>query len=355
MSKKVKFGIIGTGAIAAMHAQALANSSNAELVAVYDQITERAQQFAEKYNVRAVTDFESFLADKEVEAVTIATPTGIHGKVAIPAALAGKHILCEKPLDVTTGKVDEIIDACQQTGVLLMSVFQSRFVKNVGLIKKAVEAGRFGRVVLASAQCKWFRDQQYYDSATWRGTWALDGGGALMNQSIHTIDLLLYLNGDVEEVSAITGTLSHTGIEVEDNAVAIVKFKNGSMGTIEGSTSCAPGFPRRVEISGTQGSVVLEDTKIVRWQFVNDEPGDEEIRKNGGIGEVISGGGAGDPMAISCDGHRVQIEELAEAILAGNQDVELSGLEGRRAVELICSIYESANTGKTVKLKGRNK
>jgi predicted dehydrogenase len=350
MADKVKFGIIGTGAIAAMHAKAISESRNAELVAVYDQVTERAQQFAEKHNVRAAADFESFLADKEVEAVTIATPTGIHGKVAVPAALAGKHILCEKPLDVTTDKVDEIIDACDKTGVLLMSVFQSRFVKNVALIKKAIEAGRFGKIVLASAQCKWFRDQQYYDSATWRGTWALDGGGALMNQSIHTIDLLLYLNGDVEEVSAMAGTLSHTGIEVEDNAVAIVKFKNGSMGTIEGSTSCAPGFPRRVEISGSLGSVVLEDTKIVRWQFVTDEPGDEEIRPNGGIGEVISGGGAGDPMAISSDGHRKQIEDLSDAILKKEKEVELSGREGRRAVELICSIYKSAQTGAPVKL-----
>ena len=350
MADKVKFGIIGTGAIATMHAKAISESCNAELVAVYDQITERAQQFAEKYNVRAVANFEDFLADKEVEAVTIATPTGIHGKVAVPAALAGKHVLCEKPLDVTTDKVDEIIAAADKTGVLLMSVFQARFGQNVALIKKAIEAGRFGKIVLASAQCKWFRDQQYYDSATWRGTWALDGGGALMNQSIHTIDLLLYLNGDVEEVSAMAGTLSHSGIEVEDNAVAIFKYKNGSFGTLEGSTSCAPGFPRRVEISGSMGSVVLEDTKIIRWEFVNEEPGDEEIRKNFGVGEVLSGGGAGDPMAISSEGHRLQIEQLSAAILEGKNEVELSGREGRRAVELICSIYKSAQTGAPVKL-----
>lgn len=350
MADKVKFGIIGTGAIAAMHAKALSESCNAELVAVYDQITERAQQFAEKYNVRAVDDFNEFLADKEIEAVTIATPTGIHGKVAVPAALAGKHILCEKPLDVTVDKVDEIIAASDKTGVLLMSVFQARFGQNVALIKKAVQDGRFGKIVLASAQCKWFRDQQYYDSATWRGTWALDGGGALMNQSIHTVDLLLYLNGDVEEVSAMSGTLTHTGIEVEDNAVAILKYKNGSFGTIEGSTSCAPGFPRRIEISGSMGSVVLEDTEIVRWQFVNEEPGDEEIRKNGGIGEIVAGGGAGDPMAISSSGHRVQIELLSDAILNGKKEIELSGREGRRAVELICGIYQSARTGAPVKL-----
>ena len=350
MADKVKFGIIGTGAIAAMHAEALKDAKNAELVAVFDQVTERAKAFAEKFNVRAIDNFEEFLNDKDIEAVTIATPTGVHGKVAVPAALAGKHLLCEKPLDTTIEKVDEIIAACDKTGVLMMSVFQSRFVKNVGLIKQAIDAGRFGKIVLVSCQCKWFRTQEYYDSATWRGTWALDGGGALMNQSIHTIDLLQYLNGDVEEVSAATATLSHTGIEVEDNAVAILKYKNGALGTIEGSTSCQPGFPRRIEVSGSKGSIVLEDNKIVRWQFVDEEAGDEDIRKNGGIGEVISGGGAGDPMAISSNGHRVQIEALSEAILAGKKKIDLDGREGRRAVALICSIYKSAQTGKPVKV-----
>ena len=350
MADKVKFGIIGTGAIAAMHAEALKDAKNAELVAVFDQVTERAKAFAEKFNVRAIDNFEEFLNDKDIEAVTIATPTGVHGKVAVPAALAGKHLLCEKPLDTTIEKVDEIIAACDKTGVLMMSVFQSRFVKNVGLIKQAIDAGRFGKIVLVSCQCKWFRTQEYYDSATWRGTWALDGGGALMNQSIHTIDLLQYLNGDVEEVSAATATLSHTGIVVEDNAVAILKYKNGALGTIEGSTSCQPGFPRRIEVSGSKGSIVLEDNKIVRWQFVDEEAGDEDIRKNGGIGEVISGGGAGDPMAISSNGHRVQIEALSEAILAGKKKIDLDGREGRRAVALICSIYKSAQTGKPVKV-----
>ena len=350
MADKVKFGIIGTGAIAVMHAEALRDAHNAELVAVFDQVGERAQQFAEKYNVRAVANFEDFLTDKEIQAVTIATPTGIHGKVAVPAALAGKHLLCEKPLDTTTEKIDEIIAACDKTGVLMMSVFQSRFVPNVALIKKAIDAGRFGKIVLVSCQCKWFRTQEYYDSASWRGTWALDGGGALMNQSIHTIDLLQYLNGDVHEVMAATATLSHTGIEVEDNAVAILKYKNGALGTIEGSTSCQTGFPRRVEISGSKGSVVLEDTRITRWQFVDEEPGDEDIRNAGGIGTVVSGGGAGDPMAISSNGHRVQIEALSEAILEGRKNIELDGREGRRAVALICSIYKAAQTGAPVKV-----
>jgi predicted dehydrogenase len=347
VAEKVKFGIIGTGAIATMHAEALKATANAELVAVFDKVTERAESFAEKYSVRSADNFESFLADPEIEAVTIATPTGIHGTVALPAAKAGKHILCEKPLDVTLEKSDAIIDACEENEVILSAVFQSRFGTAVGLIKKAIDAGRFGRMVLASTQIHWFRSQEYYDSAGWRGTWALDGGGALMNQSIHTIDLLLYLNGDPAEVYAYADTLTHSGIEVEDNAAAVVKFKNGALGTIEASTSCAPGFPRRIELSGSKGSVIMEDDKIVRWQFTEELPEDENIRANFLNGEGMHGG-AGDPMAISWEGHRRQLEDLATAIIA-KREPSLPGREGRRAVELICGIYKSAETGQVVK------
>ena len=347
MENKVKFGIIGTGAIATMHAKALKASANAELVAVFDKVTERAAEFAKEYNVRAIDDFDTFLADTEVEAVTVATPTGIHGIVALPAAKAGKHILCEKPLDVTLEKTDEIIDTCDANNVMLGAVFQSRFGNAVQEIKKAVDSGRFGKMVLASTQIHWFRSQEYYDSATWRGTWALDGGGALMNQSIHNIDLLLYLNGDPAEVFAYTSISTHTGIEVEDNAVAVVKFKNGSLGTIEASTSCAPGFPRRLELCGSKGSALLEDDCIKNWKFVEETVEDDIIRKKYSEGENMKGG-SGDPMAIASEGHRRQIQDLAEAILSGKA-AKLSGREGRRAVQLICGIYESVKTGMPVK------
>jgi len=347
MKNKVKFGIIGTGAIATLHAKALEASTNAELVAVFDKVTERATEFAKKHNVRAVDDFDAFLADAEIEAVTVATPTGIHGTVALPAAKAGKHILCEKPLDVTLEKTDAIIDTCEVNNVILGAVFQSRFGSAVQEIRKAVDSGRFGKMVLASTQIHWFRSQEYYDSATWRGTWKLDGGGALMNQSIHNIDLLLYLNGDPAEVFAYTGTLTHTGIEVEDNAVAVVKFKNGSLGTIEASTSCAPGFPRKLELCGSKGSVLLEDDCIKNWKFVEETVEDDVIRKKYAEGENMKGG-SGDPMAIDCEGHKRQIQDLAEAILSG-KETKLSGREGRRAVQLICGIYESVKTGMPIK------
>lgn len=345
--EKVKFGIIGTGAIAQMHANAINDLETAELVAVHDKVHERCDSFARKYGVKAIYDFDELLNSPEIDAVTVATPTGIHGLVAIPAAKAGKHILCEKPLDVTLEKSDAIINECEANNVVLSAVFQSRFSACFDKIREAYANGRFGKIMLASAQIHWYRSQEYYDSAGWRGTWELDGGGALMNQSIHSIDLLLYLNGDPEEVFAYTGTLSHTGIDVEDNAVAVVKFKNGSFGTIEASTSCAPGFPRRLQISGTNGSVVIEDDILERWQFVDEQPEDEEIRKKYSLSENMRGG-SGDPMAISHEGHRRQIDDMVTAILNKTQP-KLPGREGRRAVQLICGIYESAKTGKPVK------
>ena len=330
-----------------MHARALDMCANAELVAVYDKVTERAESFAEKHSVKAINDFETFLSDQDVEAVTIATPTGVHGLVAIPAAKSGKHVLCEKPLDVTLEKSDDIIKACDDNDVILASVFQSRFSSVVDEVKKAVDLGRFGQMVMANTHIHWFRSQEYYDSAGWRGTWALDGGGALMNQSIHNVDLLLYLNGEPAEVFAYTGTLTHEGIEVEDNAVAVVKFKNGSLGTIEASTSCAPGFPRVLELCGSKGSILIEDDILKRWTFDEETAEDDVIRTKGSQGENMKGG-AGDPMAIDCEGHRRQLEDLAEAVLTG-KDPKLPGREGRRAVELICGIYESARTGMPVK------
>jgi predicted dehydrogenase len=344
--RKVKFGIIGTGAIAQRHAEALALTGNAELVLVYDKVTERASAFAKQHGCKSAATFEAFLAS-DIEAVTIATPSGLHAEVAIPAARAGKHILCEKPLEVTVSKTNELVRACESANIRLSAVFQSRFSRSVQLIKQAVDEGRFGQPVLATASVRWFRSSEYYGNATWRGTWALDGGGALMNQGIHTVDLILYFNGDVSEVTGRTARLLHKNIEVEDTVVAMFKFKNNSLGTLEASTACAPGFPRRVELSGTDGSVLLEDDRILRWQFKVEKPGDDEIRKFGLEGEGLHGG-AGDPNAISSEGHRRQLTELADAILNGHH-LTTPGAEGKRAVETICAVYESARTGTTIK------
>ena len=341
-SKKIGFGIIGAGMIAKFHATAMQDLENAELIAIFDTIFESAKRLAEEFHCRAYGSIGEFLADPAVEAVTIATPSGMHGSVAIQAANAGKHILCEKPLEITLEKVDKVIEACDKNNVLLSPVFQNRFTKPVQLVHQAVRSGRFGRMVLASAQMRWYRDPAYYASSTWRGTWDLDGGGALMNQAIHTIDLLLYINGAPQEVFAFSGTLTHS-IEVEDNLCAAVKYRNGSFGTIEVSTSCAPGFPKRLEFSGSDGTVAFEEDTITRWEFTKSLPQDEEILKS--ISGKIDAKGGSAPMNISTMGHRSQIYDLADAIIKGRTPF-LDGREGRRAIELICGIYESARTGK---------
>ena len=341
MKDTVGFGISGAGMIAEHHAKAMADVENVRLIGFYDK-TDAAKKRAEQFGCRAFSSLEEMLKDPEIDAVTIATPSGVHGVVAIEAARAGKHILCEKPLEITVERVDEMIKACDENHVLLSSVFQTRFSKPVQLVHEAMRNGRFGRMVLASAQMRWYRQPSYYTGSTWRGTWKMDGGGALMNQAIHMIDLLLYINGAPEEVFAFSGTLTHS-IEVEDNLCATVKFRNGSFGTIEVSTSCAPGFPRRVEFSGSTGTVAFEEDKITRWEFAEPLPEDEKIRKEL-FGQADAHGGS-NPMNFPTYGHSCQIRDLANAILTGKTLV-LDGREGRRAVELICGIYESARTGK---------
>ena len=342
MKKKVGFGIIGAGMIAELHARTIRQLDNTELIGFYDANRAAAQKRAEQFGCKAYEKFEDFLADPAIEAVTIATPSGMHGAVAIPAANAGKHILCEKPLEITLDKVDAVIRACDENNVLLSPVFQSRFTKPVQLVREAMSSGRFGRMVLASAQMRWFRQASYYSGSSWRGTWKLDGGGALMNQAIHMIDLLIYINGAPEEVFAFAGTLTHS-IEVEDNLCATVKYRNGSFGTIEVSTSCAPGFPRRLEFSGSEGTVAFEEDKITRWEFAKPLPQDEEILRSL-TGKADARGGS-SPMNINSAGHASQISDLANAIMTGGRPF-LDGREGRRAIELITGIYESARTGK---------
>lgn len=347
MSRKVKYGIIGTGAIARMHAQALAGVEQAELFMVYDTVVERAKAFSEQHKCRYAGSLEELL-QSEVEAVTIATPSGLHGQCAIPAAKAGKHILCEKPLEVTVSKTNDLIRTCESNNVRLSAVFQSRFCEAVKTIRQAVDEGRFGQHVLGSASVRWYRTPEYYANAGWRGTWELDGGGALMNQGIHTVDLLLYFNGDPREVTGRFTRVMHKGIEVEDTVVAMVQFKNGSLGTIEASTACAPGFPRRVELSGTTGSVTLEGDRIVRWEFQDERPEDKTIREQGiAAASEPRSSGARDPMGISSEGHRRQLQELTEAILGGHC-LTAPGSEGKRAVELICAVYESARSGTSI-------
>ena len=257
-------------------------------------------------------------------------------------------MLIEKPLEVTPARCDQLIQAAKEKGVLVSTVFQSRFHPASQELKQAVDQQRFGKLTMGDAYVKWYRSQEYYDSGAWRGTWSLDGGGALMNQAIHSVDLLLWFMGPVVEVRAHTGTLAHERIEVEDVAVASLRFANGALGTIEATTTAFPGLLKRIEIHGTQGSVTLEEEDIRFWKFAEETEQDEVIREKFAA-QTKTGGGAGDPAAIGHHGHRAQIQNLIQSIENGTP-LAIDGEEGKRSVELICAIYKAAKTGTTVTL-----
>lgn len=346
----IGFGIVGVGMIANFHARALKDAQGAHLVGCTSRRVEPTQAFADKHECRAFESLEAMLADPEIDAITICSPSGAHLDPALAAAAAGKHIVVEKPLEVTTERCDQIIEACDRAGVRLGAVFQSRFHESSRLMKKAVEAGRFGKITLGDAYVKWFRSQEYYDSGAWRGTWNLDGGGALMNQAIHSVDLLLWLMGPVVEISALTDTLTHERIEVEDVAVANLRFACGALGVIEATTTAYPGSLKRIEISGSHGTAILEEEDIKTWQFAEETPEDEQIRQSMS-GRTETGGGAADPAAIGHHGHTALFEEFVAAV-SENRPTLLDGREGRRSVEVIRAIYESASTGQRVRLPG---
>ena len=256
------FGIIGCGMIAGFHARALAEIRGAKLIGCYDAVEAAAERLAVEQGCRVYAEIDDLLADSKIDVVTICTPSGAHMEPALAAAAAGKHVIVEKPLEITLRRCDRIIEACRKHRVLLSTIFPSRFHASSLALKKAVDQKRFGKLTMGDAYVKWFRTQEYYDSGAWRGTWKLDGGGALMNQAIHSVDLLTWLMGPVVEIRAQTATLAHRRIDVEDTAVATLKFKSGALGVLEATTAAWPGYLKRIEIHGSEGSAVLEEEDL---------------------------------------------------------------------------------------------
>jgi len=345
------FGIIGVGLIASFHVKALNDIPGTGITACYDISPERSKAFAEEHHCSSKETLEELLSDKEVDTVIICTPSGLHLEPALAAAAAGKNLVIEKPLEITTRRCDQIIDAAEKNNVRLTGIFPSRFSDAAERIKKAIDAGRFGKLTLLDAAVKWHRSEEYYAQAGWRGTWKLDGGGTLMNQSIHAVDLLQWFSGGISEVSAYTGTLGHKDLEVEDVAAASVLYNVGALGTISCTTASWPGWAKRIEISGTGGSAVLEDDFITRWDFEKTESEDEPIKEAIKSREAKSDGdgGAGDPAAINYEGHRRQLADFTAA-LRENRDPLINGPEARKAVAAITAIYRSAETGQRVKV-----
>ena len=343
----MRFGIVGTGMIADFHAAAVREIPGCGIAACMDISAERAAEFAARHGCAAYSDLGAFLAHEGMEIVTVCTPSGTHMETAVAAARAGKHLIVEKPIEVTLERIDPIIAACDENGVSLSGVFMSRYGEAAGTLKKAVDEGRFGKLVLGSAYVKWWRSQDYYAAGGWKGTARFDGGGALMNQGIHAVDLLLWLMGPVESVFSYGATLAHRNIEVEDTAVAALRFRSGALGVIEGSTAAFPGSPKRIELCGDRGSAALEEESLPVWKFAEERAEDAEIAAR--FSARSGSGGAADPAAIGHRGHALQFADIVHSIREGKRPA-VDGREARKAVELILAIYRSARTGLEIKL-----
>jgi UDP-N-acetyl-2-amino-2-deoxyglucuronate dehydrogenase len=340
MSVTRSFGIVGTGVIAAIHADAIALLPDARLVAVTDVVRGTAAAFAAARGCQAEPDLGALLARHDVEVVCVCVPSGLHAAVGIQAAKAGKHLVVEKPIDVSLDAADRLIEAARTAGVALTVISQHRFDPGLVELKRLLDDRALGRLVLGEASTKWYRTQAYYDSAAWRGTWAMDGG-SLMNQGIHYVDLLRWCLGPAAEITAVCSTQAHQ-IEVEDTSLAIVRFASGAVGTILSSTAAYPGFPQRLEITGIAGTVIVEDGRIVRRALAAD-PGPAtpaaDVRRSA----------AADPAAVDVTAHAAQLADLLDAVDTGREPA-VSGASGRDALEIILAVYESCRTGRAVRL-----
>lgn len=341
--RKIRFGLIGCGVIADFHANAILSlEEDAELVGVADVRPESAKAFAKKHGVQAFGSVGELLDCPDIDVVNICTPSGFHAEAAVAAAEKKKHVIVEKPMAITVPQLDAITEAVERNGVILSSISQNRFMHGVAMAKQAMEDGLLGRLVSADIYMKYNRTPEYYASGVWRGTRSIDGGGALMNQGIHGVDLLLYLAGPVKRVSAFSKTLIHS-IETEDTLSALLEFENGALGVVQASTSVYPGYPRRLELNGADGTIVLNEGNIERWDIRSGSRQDIVVQP------AFTGGSFSTPTAINMEGHARQFADVIRAIRTHTRPL-IDVYEGRKPVELILAIYRSAEEGKTIDL-----
>jgi predicted dehydrogenase len=336
-------GIIGGGGISETHARAASEIAGVELVAFCGRNQQKVAKLASNYGAAAYHDLDSFLKHGPMDLVIIGSPSSLHAEQGIAAARAGLNVLTEKPIDISTKRADELIEECDRAGVKLGICYQDRFAPDLCLLKDLVDNSKLGKPILASGYIKWYRPPSYYAESDWRGTSTFDGGGTLINQGIHTIDLLLWLIGDVKSVYARAVTCLHE-IQVEDTLVATLEFANGALGTIESTTSVYPGYDRRIEITGDQGTVIVERSRIVRADLKSIGP--EEVVRSAPDANPSST----SPIISDVSGHKRLIEDFIEAI-ALNRSPRCDGREGRRSLALVEAIYKSANTNKPIQLQ----
>ena len=341
------FGIIGTGTIAKIHAEAIALLPDARLAAVTDTDSGTARKFAAAHGCAVEPGLDALLARADIDVVCVCVPSGLHAEIGVRAAKAGKHLVVEKPVDVTLEAAGRLIAAAREAGVALTVISQHRFDPGVIELKRLIDDGALGRLLLGEASTKWYRTQKYYDSADWRGTWSMDGG-SLLNQGVHYVDLLRWCMGPVTEVSAVCATLAHD-VEVEDTTLATVRFASGAVGTIRSTTAAFPGFPQSLEITGTKGTAVIEDGQLVRVALAGaadgsagPPPAPEHPRDDARTA-------AADPAAVTPEIHAAQLADFLAAIDEG-RDPAVTGDSGRETLAIVRAAYESSRTGHPVTL-----
>lgn len=326
----MRVGLIGGGNISETHARAARAIPGVEIAAVFGTNREKVQRLAAEYGGTVYLDFEKFLAHRPMDFVAIGSPSGVHAEQGVAAARRGLHVLTEKPIDIHLRAADALIAAAAEAKIKLGVFFQDRFKADLIRVKEWVDGGVLGKPILADARVKWFRPAEYYGGSKWRGTQALDGGGALINQAIHTVDLLLWMFGDVARVQAQKKTMLHK-IEAEDTLTALLEFKNGAMGVLQATTSVYPGYPRRVELTGEQGTVIIEHDRLVAADLRN-PPADAQGR---GDDKNLS---ASSATVSDARGHQAAMEDFIRAI-EKDTTPRCSGMEGRRSLALVEAIY----------------
>src|ERR1700730_2995149 len=327
-------GLIGSGNITQTHARAASAIPGVQIAAIYGTNQQTVARLATEHHAKPYSDFAAFLAHKPMDVVILGTPSGLHAKQGIAATQQGLQVLTEKPLVITTKNADALIAATDKASVKLAVIFPDRLKPNIQRLKHWLDRGLLGKPLLVDARVKWYRPPDYYSSSKWRGTFALDGGGALMNQAIPTVDLLLWLLGDIARVQARTATVLHK-IEAEDTAVATLEFANGAVGTLLATTAAYPGYPRRIEITGTEGTVILEHDRIIAADLRNPPP-DFAALTSGDSNQSASSAAVTD-----ISGHQAILEDFLHAIANNTQPI-CNGHEGRRSLALVESIYSSA-------------
>ncbi len=349
----VRFAVVGLG-MGITHCKDLVDAHGCELVAVCDRSPDRLAKTAADFGVRQYSEYDELLRDPDVDVVNICTPSGTHAELTVQALRAGKHVVCEKPPDVTVAAVDRMLEAKRASGKRVMVIFQARFEPVYQHARTTIESGALGNLIGLHGAVTWYREPSYFVCpGMWKGTWALDGGGSLANQGVHTLDILQWLGGPVTEVYGKFGVYLHE-IESEDKTVAVLTFANGALGTLTTTTAAYPGLNRGILVHGTRGTFQIDDDKLKSWRVRGESPEAEQAEETRlmdtyGAKEQREKSTASDPFAFATRGHLVQFEAMADAV---RNDVDPPNtLEtSRHTVEIFSAIYESGRTGKPVRL-----